>query len=389
MILKNNNFYKFNYGFQSKKRRVLKLNTILLESRWIKDFFWGTILSHLFYYPVPSNLNYFWGFGSILGGLLIIQIVTGLLLTIHYIPDINLAFYSIEFIMRNVQNGWLIRYMHSSGASFLFIMLYCHMLRAIYYRLFRNTMTWLTGLVLFVLMMATGFLGYVIVWGQMSLWGATVICNLFGAIPYIGDNILVLLWGGFSVDNPTLKRFFALHFLLPFIIIVFSLLHLLCLHKYGSSNPLGVDSVDYIFFYPKYVSKDVFCFFSFYGFALLWLVFYYPNVLGHPNNYECANALITPKHITPEWYFEPFYAVLRSIPNKLLGVIVMGCSILILSYLPLLEFTITSTKFSSWGQFCFWFFVGNFICLGWLGTCPIEDPFILFGRIATDRKSVV
>lgn len=380
IFLKNKNMEKMRFISKYKNRSEFFIN---FEYRWFKDFFWGAILSHLYYYPVPSNLNYFWGFGSILGGLLIVQILTGLLLTVHYIPDINLAFYSIEFIMRNVQNGWLIRYMHSSGASFLFILLYCHILRAIYYRLFRNTLTWLTGLVLFLLMMATGFLGYVIVWGQMSLWGATVITNLFGAIPLVGDNILTLLWGGFSVDNPTLKRFFALHFLLPFLILVLSLLHILCLHQYGSSNPLGVDAVDFVFFYPKYVSKDIFCFFVFYGFVLLCLVFYYPNFLGHPDNYMQADSLITPKHITPEWYFEPFYAILRSIPNKLGGVIVMGFAILILGYLPLLEFSITTTKFSSFSQFCFFFFLGDFLVLGWLGTCPIESPFILFGRIAT------
>jgi len=271
------------------------------DSRFLQESFIGAILSHLYYYPVPSNLNYFWGFGSLLGGLLMLQIITGVLLAVHYTSDIQGAFYSVEFIMRNVQNGWLVRYMHSSGASFLFLALYCHILRSLYYRTFRNTATWLTGLILFLLMMATGFLGYVLVWGQMSLWGATVITNLFGTIPIVGDDLVVLLWGGFSVDNPTLKRFFAIHFLLPFIILVFSLIHILYLHKQGSSNPIGVDSIDIVTFYPKYVIKDIFGFVVLYGIALLWLVFYYPNLLGHTDNYIMANSLVTPKHITPEW----------------------------------------------------------------------------------------
>ena len=341
------------------------------------------MLSHLYFYPVPSNLNYFWGFGSLLGILLVIQIISGILLAVHYTADIKDAFYSVEFIMRNVEGGWFVRYMHSSGASLLFITLYSHMLRSIYYRTFRNTATWFTGLVLFLLMMATSFLGYTTVWGSMSLWGATVITNLFGAIPIIGENLVILLWGGFSVDNATLKRFFILHFLIPFIIAVVSLLHIIYLHKNGSSNPIGVDAIDLLYFYPKYVIKDTFGFFIFYGFSFISLVFYYPNVLGHPDNYIIADALITPKHITPEWYFEPFYAILRSIPNKLGGVIVMGLALLILAYLPIIDFTVTTTKFSTFSQFFFWFFVGNFMCLGWLGTCPIEDPYITWSRIAT------
>jgi len=353
------------------------------DSRLVKDPFIGSILGHAYYYPVPVNLNYWWGFGSLLGALLIIQILTGVLLAVHYTADVSQAFYSVEFIMRNVEGGWLVRYMHSSGASLLFITLYCHILRSIYYRTFRNTATWITGLILFLLMMATGFLGYILVWGQMSLWGATVITNLFGTIPIIGDSLIVVLWGGFSVDNPTLKRFFILHFLLPFVMLVVSAVHILYLHKKGSANPLGVDSLDFVTFYPKYIVKDLFGFVIFYGLAMVFLVYYYPNLLGHPDNYIMANALVTPKHITPEWYFEPFYAILRSIPSKLGGVVVMGLAIAILGFLPLLDFNVTTTKFSSISQFFFWFFLGNFICLGWLGMCPIEDPFILCSRVAT------
>ena len=369
---KNKNKTLFSLDFKSNR-----------DLRLVKDPFLGSLLSHLYYYPVPSNLNYFWGFGSLLGGLLVIQILTGILLAVHYTADVSQAFYSVEFIMRNVKGGWFIRYMHSSGASLLFITMYSHILRSIYYRTFRNVATWITGLVLFLLMMATGFLGYILIWGQMSLWGATVITNLFGTIPIIGNDLVILLWGGFSVDGPTLKRFFILHFLIPFIMLVVLVLHILYLHKRGSSNPLGVDSIDIVTFYPKFVIKDIFGFIVFYGFALIFLIFYYPNLLGHPDNYIMANAIVTPKHITPEWYFEPFYAILRSIPNKLGGVIVMGLAILVLAYLPLLDFNITTTKFSTISQFFFWFFVGNFICLGWLGMCPIEDPFILCSRIAT------
>ena len=369
---------------QGKHIRYLANFINFLEKRiFNKNLFFSYLLSHLYYYPVPINLNYFWGFGSLLGGLLIIQIITGILLALHYTADTHLAFYSIEFIMRNVEGGWFIRYMHSSGASLLFIALYSHILRSLYYRTFRNIITWLTGLVLFLLMMATGFLGYILVWGQMSLWGATVITNLFGTIPIIGNELVVILWGGFSVDNATLKRFFILHCLLPFLIVALSGLHIIYLHKQGSSNPLGVDSIDLLTFYPKYIIKDAFGFILFYGLSLIFLIYYYPNLLGHPDNYINANALITPKHITPEWYFEPFYAILRSVPNKLGGVIIMGLAIAVLSYLPLINFTVTTTKFSTYSQFFFWFFVGDFICLGWLGTCPIEEPFIALSRMAT------
>jgi len=231
------------------KKYKFENNNNILRLHWNKQqSLLGAFLSHLYYYPVPINLNYFWGFGSILGGLLVIQILTGILLAIHYTPDVGLAFYSVEFIMRNVNHGWLIRYMHSSGASLLFVSIYVHMGRGLYFRSFKNSWAWFTGLILFLMMMAAGFLGYVLVWGQMSLWGATVITNLFGTIPIIGEDLTVILWGGYSVDNPTLKRFFVLHFLIPILMAGLSLLHILVLHKYGSSNPLGVDSLDNTFF---------------------------------------------------------------------------------------------------------------------------------------------
>lgn len=255
-------------------------------------------------YPTPSNLNYFWGFGSISGFLLIWQILSGVLLAMHYSPEITLAFNSIEHIMRNVSNGWLIRYCHCSGASMFFIIVYIHIGRALYFKSYRKVTLWFSGIVIFLLMMATAFLGYVLPWGQMSLWGATVITNLFGAFPIVGKYIVSWLWGGFSVDNPTLKRFFVLHFLLPLVLAALSLLHITLLHINGSTNPLGIcGKMDVINFYPKYIIKDLFGFFSIIGFLSILTVFYFPNALGHPDNYIRADALITPKHIVPEWYF--------------------------------------------------------------------------------------
>lgn len=358
-------------------------NKIKFETRIISYSFFNNICSHLYYYPVPSNLNYFWGFGSVLGFLLVIQILTGILLAMHYSMDTFNTFNSIEFIMRNVFMGWFLRYIHSTGASLIFGIMYIHISRSLYYRTYRNITIWYSGMVLFLLLMATGFLGYVCVWGQMSLWGATVITNLFAIIPYIGSDILLFLWGGFSIDNPALKRFFILHFLLPFIVLILSVLHILQLHKLGSSNPLGIDVVDYVNFYPKYYLKDLFFIISFYGCSIIMLVIWNPNLLGHPDNYVMANNLITPKHITPEWYFEPFYAILRSIPNKIGGVLIMLMALCIYFYIPLLNFTLTSSKFSFLSQILFWNFVLTFCYLGYLGMCPIQEPYILYSKIST------
>jgi len=258
---------------------------------------------HGIVYPTPSNLNYFWGFGSISGFLLVWQVLSGVLLAVHYSPEVSLAFDSIEHIMRDVSNGWLIRYCHSGGASMFFIIVYIHIGRALYFRSYRKVALWCSGIVLFLLMMATAFLGYVLPWGQMSLWGATVITNILGAFPIVGDYIVSWLWGGFSVDNPTLKRFFVIHFLLPLVLIAMSIVHLALLHSSGSTNPLGICAkMDSVRFYPKFIIKDVLGFFGIVGMLSLFTVFLYPNALGHPDNYIKADPLVTPAHIVPEWY---------------------------------------------------------------------------------------
>jgi quinol-cytochrome oxidoreductase complex cytochrome b subunit len=276
---------------------------ILSMVRLINKKLLSIVASHGISYPTPSNLNYFWGLGSISGLLLVWQVISGVLLAMHYSPEVTLAFNSIEHIMRNVPNGWLIRYCHSGGASMFFIVVYIHIGRGLYFRSYRKIALWYSGLIIFFLMMATAFLGYVLPWGQMSLWGATVITNLFGAIPVIGKDLVIWLWGGYAVDNPTLKRFFVLHFVLPMALIGLSLLHLVLLHAHGSTNPLGICSkMDMVRFYPKFVIKDIVGFVSFIGFLVLFTLFWYPNVLGHPDNYIRADALVTPKHIVPEWY---------------------------------------------------------------------------------------
>ena len=353
--------------------------------RLINQNILSIVASHGIAYPTPSNLNYFWGFGSISGILLVWQVLSGILLAMHYSPEVSLAFNSIEHIMRDVPNGWLIRYCHSGGASMFFIFVYIHIGRGLYFRSYRKIHLWYSGLAIFLLMMATAFLGYVLPWGQMSLWGATVITNLFGAIPVIGKDLVGWLWGGFSVENPTLKRFFVLHFVLPLVLIALSLSHLILLHENGSTNPLGVSSkIDMVYFYPKFVTKDVFGFISFVGFLVLFTVFLYPNALGHPDNYIRADALITPKHIVPEWYFLPFYAILRSIPDKLGGVVAMGAAIVILFFLPYLgKFKCKSSKFLGIFQFFFWCFVFNLIFLGWVGGCVVEAPYIVSSQLAT------
>jgi quinol-cytochrome oxidoreductase complex cytochrome b subunit len=353
--------------------RFININTISIISK------------HGIAYPTPSNLNYFWGFGSISGFLLLWQVLSGILLAMHYSPEVSLAFNSLEHIMRDVSTGWLIRYCHSGGASVFFIVVYIHIGRALYFRSYRKTALWYSGIVIFLLMMATAFLGYVLPWGQMSLWGATVITNILGSFPIVGKYIVSWLWGGFSVDNPTLKRFFVLHFLLPLVLLVVAILHLVLLHISGSTNPLGVCAkIDSVRFYPKFIIKDIFGFLLLVGLLSLLTVFLYPNTLGHPDNYIRADCLVTPKHIVPEWYFLPFYAILRAIPDKFGGVIAMFGSILILFFLPLLgRFKSKNGKFLSLIQIFFWLFISNVILLGWLGACVVEQPYVIISQCAT------
>jgi len=354
--------------------------------RWNKNNLLAVLDSHIIDYPTPVNLNYMWSFGSTAGICLVIQIISGIFLAMHYTPHVDMAFTSVEHIMRDVNNGWLIRYIHANGASMFFIVVYSHIFRGLYYGsyMYPRGKLWASGVIIFLLMMATAFMGYVLPWGQMSFWGATVITNLFSAIPFIGSSIVEWLWGGFSVDNATLNRFFSLHYLLPFLIAGLTIIHLSLLHDEGSNNPLGVNTnIDTISFYPYFYVKDLLAFFLLLTFFSFFL-FFYPNSLGHPDNYIPANALVTPPHIVPEWYFLPFYAILRSIPDKLGGVVAMVSAILILLLLPIINTSeIRSSKFRPVFSVAYWFLVSDFLLLGWIGQKPVESPYIEIGMAAT------
>jgi ubiquinol-cytochrome c reductase cytochrome b subunit len=335
----------------------------------------------------PSNISYLWNFGSLLALCLIIQIITGVTLAMHYSPNVLEAFNSIEHIMRDVNNGWLIRYLHSNTASAFFFLVYLHIGRGMYYGSYRSpkTIVWAIGTVIFICMIGTGFLGYVLPYGQMSLWGATVITNLISAIPWIGQDIVEFIWGGFSVNNATLNRFFALHFVLPFILAALVLMHLIAFHDTaGSGNPLGVGGTyDRVTFAPYYIFKDLITIFIFI-LVLSLFVFFMPNVLGDSDNYIMANPMQTPSAIVPEWYLLPFYAILRSIPNKLLGVIAMFSAILIILILPATDLGRSrGLQFRPISKLMFWIFVTNFLILMQLGAKHVESPFIEFGQLST------
>jgi len=348
----------------------------------------GLIHSSFVAYPTPRNLNYWWTFGAILSMMLGVQIITGIILAMHYTPHVDFAFKSVELIVRDVNYGWLLRYLHSNGASMFFIAVYIHMFRGLYYGSYKEPreVLWILGVIIYLLMMATGFMGYVLPWGQMSFWGATVITNLFGAIPYVGDSIVTLLWGGYSVGNPTLNRFFSLHYLLPFVIAGVVVLHIWALHVAGQNNPAGVEpktEKDVVPFTPYATLKDAFgmtCFLLFFA----WFIFYIPNYLGDPDNYIPANPAVTPAHIVPEWYYLPFYAILRSIPNKLAGVIAMFSAIIVLAFLPWLDSARTrSSKYRPLAKQFFWIFVAVCIGLGYLGAKPPEGIYVIAGRVLT------
>ena len=335
----------------------------------------------------PTNINYLWNFGSLLGLCLGIQIITGVTLAMHYNPSVAEAFNSVEHIMRDVNNGWLIRYLHSNTASAFFFLVYLHIGRGFYYGSYRSprTLAWIIGVVILILMMGIGFLGYVLPYGQMSLWGATVITNLISAIPWIGQDIVEFIWGGFSVNNATLNRFFALHFVLPFVLAALVIMHLIAVHETaGASNPLGTPAYyDRIPFAPYYLFKDLITIFLF-MFGLSIFVFFMPNVLGDSENYIMANPMQTPAAIVPEWYLLPFYAILRSIPNKLLGVIAMFSAILAIMLLPVTDLGRSKgLQFRPLSKFAFWGFVVNFLILMKLGACHVETPFIELGQLST------
>ncbi|MBV9458093.1 MAG: cytochrome b N-terminal domain-containing protein [Bradyrhizobium sp.] len=339
-------------------------------------------------YPTPRNLNYWWTFGAILSFMLGLQILTGVILAMHYTPNADLAFRSVELIVRDVNYGWLLRNMHAVGASMFFFAVYVHMFRGLYYGSYKEPreVLWILGVIIYLLMMATGFMGYVLPWGQMSFWGATVITNLFSAFPWVGDTIVTLLWGGYSVGNPTLNRFFSLHYLLPFLIAGVVVLHVWALHVAGQNNPDGLDiktDKDSVPFTPHATIKDMFGV-SVFLLLFAYLIFYMPNYLGDADNYIPANPAQTPAHIVPEWYYLPFYAMLRSIPNKLAGVLVMFSSILILVFLPWLDAAKTrSCKYRPLAKQFFWLFVIVCILLGYLGSQPPEGIYVIAGRILT------
>nr|YP_007374650.1 cytochrome b [Oscaecilia ochrocephala]ACS37143.1 cytochrome b [Oscaecilia ochrocephala] len=334
--------------------------------------------------PAPTSLSYLWNYGSLLGLCLVIQILTGLFLAMHYAADTSMAFSSIAHICRDVNYGWLLRNIHANGASFFFICIYLHIGRGIYYGSYLFKETWNIGVILLFLVMATAFVGYVLPWGQMSFWGATVITNLLSAIPYFGNNLVQWIWGGFAVDNATLTRFFAIHFLLPFLIIAASVLHLLFLHETGSNNPTGLNSnQDKVPFHPYFSYKDLLGF-TLMLTALTLLAVTYPNLLGDPENFTPANPLMTPPHIKPEWYFLFAYAILRSIPNKLGGVLALLFSIMILMIIPLLHTAKQrSMMFRPLSQTLFWLTVANTLVLTWIGGQPVEEPFIVIGQAAS------
>nr|YP_010987393.1 cytochrome b [Anagyrus galinae]WON65605.1 cytochrome b [Anagyrus galinae] len=353
------------------KKSILKNNKLL-----------NIISSSLISLPTPMNISILWNFGSLLGLCLITQIISGLFLSMHYSPSILMAFNSIIHIMQDVNYGWIMRLIHMNGASMFFICLFIHIGRGIYYNSFYLYKTWLSGITIFLLTMGTAFLGYVLPWGQMSFWGATVITNLMSAIPYLGNDIVLWLWGGFSINNATLNRFYSFHFILPFIILFLVILHLFFLHETGSSNPLGLNSNMFkIPFNPYFSLKDIL------GFIMIIMILFSicllnPYILSDPENYNKANAMITPIHIQPEWYFLFAYAILRSIPNKLGGVIALLMSILILLVMPInSNYSMKSFKFYFLNQFMFWIFLNLFIILTWIGARPVEDPYIIIGQL--------
>ena len=346
------------------------------------------LYNFFFSYGAPSNLSYLWNFGIYSLLCLVIQIITGILLAMHYVPEHTLAFLSIEYIMRNVFMGWLIRYIHSNGASMFFIVVYIHTFRGLYFSSYMapREVLWIIGVIILLLMIITAFLGYVLPWGQMSFWAATVITNLVSAVPLMGSSLLVWLWGGYSVDNATLNRFFSLHYLMPFVILGLVIVHLIYLHDNGSSNPIGVDFKhvdDHLSMYPYFIYKDLFGVIVFFIFFSLFL-FFAPNLLGHTDNYIYANPMVTPTHIVPEWYFLPFYAILRSIPDKLLGVLTMLFALVVLAILPYwMKIRVKSMNFTPIVRVGFWFFVAICIGLGWIGSMPASYPYVGIGEFLT------
>ena len=359
-------------------------------ARWIDERLpiLSLVRGQLVDFPTPKNLNYWWTFGGILATMLVIQILTGIVLVMHYTPHVSMAFDSVEHIMRDVNWGWLLRWMHANGAAFFFIAVYIHIFRGLYYGSYKSPreILWMIGVIIFIAMMATAFMGYVLPWGQMSYWGAVVITNLFSAVPFVGEQIVQWLWGGFSVGNPTLQRFFSLHYLLPFVLAALVFLHVWALHVTGNNNPDGIEvqsDQDTLPFHPYYTMKDLFAIVVFLMFYAAF-VFYSPWYMGHSINFAPANPMSTPAHIVPEWYFLPFYAMLRAVPDKLGGVVVMFASLIILFFLPWLDTSkVKSLKYRPLARQFFWLLVITCITLGIAGAQPAEGAWLLVARLAT------
>lgn len=363
----------------------------MVKTNQLRGSLWGqpllsVVQNHLVAYPTPSNLTGMWNFGVLAGLCLVLQIATGIFLAMHYTAHVDLAFQSVQHLMRDVPNGWLLRYLHANGASLFFMVVYAHLFRGLYYTSYAQPreLVWLLGVVILLVMILTAFIGYVLPWGQMSLWGATVITSLASALPVVGTSIVGWLWGGFAVDNPTLNRFYSFHYLFPFLLAALSLLHLAALHQYGSTNPLGIPAqTDLVDFYPYFYVKDLV---ATLGLAALaaWLVGFYPEALGHPDNNIPANPYSTPAHIVPEWYFLWVYAILRSIPNKLAGVAAIGLVFLALGLLPYLHKPgCRSPQFRVLHQGLAWALIADFLLLTYLGHQPVEPPFVFLGQMAT------
>lgn len=380
--------YRFkSYHPERKKKEKEKRESRGEKMRLVKEHPLVSAVYHfIVYYPAPSNITYLWNFGFLAGFCLVVQIVTGIFLAMQYAPHVDLAFASVEHIMRDVNYGWLLRYTHANGASMFFIVVYIHMFRGLYYGSYMSPREplWISGVVIFILMIATAFMGYVLPWGQMSFWAATVITNLFSAIPVVGGEIVLWLWGGFSVDNATLNRFFSFHYLLPFVLAALVIVHLVFLHEFGSNNPLGiVSNVDQIPFGPYLTVKDGFTLFVFLMFFGAF-VFFAPNYLGHTDNYIEANPMVTPAHIVPEWYFLPLYAVLRSIPDKLMGVLALAAALVCLVLVPFLgKSEVRSSVFRPIYRILFWIFVVDCLLLGWIGGNEVKYPYYEIGQFVT------
>lgn len=382
-------YYYFLINHTQSKTRIKLTKNMTFSTTWKR---WQTrpllrvLSNHLVIYPTPINVSYLWGYGSLSGLILALQIVTGIFLAIHYTPNIDYAFNRVQHIIRDVNNGWLIRTLHANGARCFFTLVYIHIFRGFYYGSYMQPRSalWCSGVVMLILMMAIGFIGYVLPWGQMRFWGATVITNLVSAIPQVGDPIVKWLWGGFRVGNATLNRFFRLHFALPFALVGVVILHLALLHNNGSNNPIGVNTKGRnLTFYPYFYVKDLF------GFLIIIIVlgifvFFMPNLLGHADNFIIANPIVTPAHIVPEWYFLPFYAILRSIPHKLGGIIAIGAALVGLMVLPFINTSeVRSTRFRPVFKVLFWIFVVNTLILGWIGQKGVEYPYVEIGQFAT------